>query len=266
VPINVRDPGPDGTANTGDDRTVSMFNLNPAVLTLPTVNRILNPDGYEANYKALELGAMKRFSRKWSMVGSFLYTWTDEFAAQYAGGGLFANGSTNTIPSLFGGLSEASGFPLSPNDDMHNKFTTWGAKLHGSWEPAWGLRLTPIYRIVQGAPYGRVFPASATSGVGGPGTNYGTQNLHAEPLTSHRQDTIKYLDLRLEKRFKVTGRARLGLIFDVYNVFNANPELNIRHTSGRLTISETGTNIPTFNTPVTILPPRIARISARFDW
>jgi hypothetical protein len=265
VPINVRDPGPDGTANTGDDRVVSMLNLDPSVLSLATVNRILNPDGYEANYKNIEVGINKRFSHKWSVVSSFLYTWTDEFTAQYGGGGSFANGGTGTIPSLFGGFG-TSGFPLSPNDDMESKFTTWGFKLHGTAEPAWGLRITPIYRILQGYPYGRVFTVGATSGVNGPGVNYGTQNLRAEPLTSHRQDMIKQLDLRLEKRFKVTGRARLGLIFDVYNVFNANPELNIRHTTGRLNILETGSNIPAFNTPVTILPPRIARLSARFDW
>jgi hypothetical protein len=265
VPITVRDPGPDGTANTGDDRTVSMLNLTPAVLALSAVNRIFNPDGYEANYKNVEIGLNKRFGRKWGMVGSFLYTWTDEFTAQYLGGGLFANGSTATNASLFGGFG-SSGFPLSPNDDMKSKFTTWGFKVHGTWEPAWGLRFTPIYRMQQGYPYGRVFTVGPTSGVNGPGVNYGTQNLRAEPLTSHRQDTVKQLDFRAEKKFKVTGHARLAVIFDVYNVFNANPELNIRHTTGRLTIGETGDNIPTFNTPVTILPPRIARISARFDW
>ena len=265
VPINVRDPGPDGTANTGDDRTVSILNLNPAVLSLAAVNRIMNPDGFEANYKNVEVGATKRFSRKWSMVGSFLYTWTDEFAAQYYGGGLFANGSSQTIPSLFSGFG-SPGFALSPNDDMKSEFTSWGFKLHGSWEPGWGLRITPIYRMQQGYPYGRVFTVTSTSGVNGPGVNYGTQNLRAEPLTSHRQESLKQLDFRAEKKFKVTGRARLGVIFDVYNVFNANTELNIRHTTGRLTISETGINIPTFNTPVTILPPRIARISARFDF
>jgi hypothetical protein len=44
VPITVRDPGPDGTASTGDDRIVNMLNLNAATLALPTANRILNPD------------------------------------------------------------------------------------------------------------------------------------------------------------------------------------------------------------------------------
>ena len=33
-----------------------------------------------------------------------------------------------------------------------------------------------------------------------------------------------------------------------------------------MTISETGENVPTFGSPVTILPPRIARFSARFSF
>ena len=70
--------------------------------------------------------------------------------------------------------------------------------------------------------------------------NYGTQPLHAEPLTAHRQETIKQLDFRAEKRFTLAGRVKLGMMFDVYNVFNANPELNIRSTTGRLAISEIG--------------------------
>jgi hypothetical protein len=266
VPITVRDPGPDGTALTGDDSTASMMNLSAAALAAPILNRVINPEGYEADYKSIEVGATKRFSRKWSLVGSFVYTWSDEWTAQYFGGGFFANGATGTIPSLFGGLSGSSGFPVSPNDDMRSEFTTWTAKVHGSWEPAWGLRFSPIFRIQQGYPYGRVFAAGATSGVGGPGVNYGTQNLRAEPLTTNRHETYKQLDVRLEKRFPLAGRVKLGVMLDVYNVFNANTELNIRHTSGRLVISETGANIPTFGTPVTILPPRIARISARLDF
>jgi hypothetical protein len=249
--------------NTGDDRTVSMLSLTPP----PSRSTVYHPqpDGYGGNWNASRSERPACFSQKWSVVSSFLYTWTDEFTAQYLGGGLFANGSSQTIPSLFGGFG-SPGYLLSPNDDMHSEFSTWGFKIHGSWEPAWGLRITPIYRMQQGYPYGRVFTVGSTSGINGPGVNYGTQNLRAEPLTSHRQETVKQLDFRAEKKFKVTGRARIGIILDVYNVFNANTELNIRHTTGRLTISESGTNIPTFNTPVTILPPRIARISARLDW
>ena len=63
-----------------------------------------------------------------------------------------------------------------------------------------------------------------------------------------------------------TDRISLSAMVDVFNALNANTELNIRHTTGRLTISETGVSVPAFQTPITILPPRIARFSARISW
>jgi hypothetical protein len=235
---------------------VSAFNLNPTNLSLPIVNFVTNPDGFSADYKSLELGATKRFTNKWSMVGSFLLTWTSEYGTSYFGSGAGHNGGSNS--TLFAGFASTVGFPITPNGQTErSEFTTWNFKIHGSYEPGWGLRFTPIYRMQQGYPYGRVFAANL---------NYGAQNFLAEPITTHRLQTIRQLDFRAEKKFKVTGRARLGVILDVYNVFNANTELNIRATTGRLTISETADNIATFNTPVTILPPRIVRLSARFDF
>jgi len=266
VPITVIDPGADGITGTADDGRVGMKNLDPANLALPVVNYVYNPPGFEGNYKSIELGVNKRFSHKWSMVGSFLLTWTDEYGSSYFSTGAAGLGGTN--PTLFSGFAAQTGFPITAADlDTRNKFTTWTTKAFGTYEPGWGVRLTPVFKMQQGYPYGRVFNASASSGApGSAGVNYGTQPLHAEPITAHRLDTVRQLDFRAEKTFKVTGRARLGVIFDVYNVFNANPELNIRATTGRLTISESGAAIPTFNTPTTILPPRIARISARLDW
>jgi hypothetical protein len=93
-----------------------------------------------------------------------------------------------------------------------------------------------------------------------------SQNFLAEDLTAHRLQTVRQLDFRAEKKIRLTGRARLGVIFDLYNVFNANPELNINARTGTLTIGETGAVIPTFNAVTTILPPRIARLSARLEW
>jgi hypothetical protein len=270
VPITVLDPGPDGLAATaGDNRTVSMMNLNPANLALPISNVVLNPDGYEADYKNIEVTANKRFANKWSLTASFLYTWIDEFGSSYFGSGAAGTATAaNNFPTLFSSFAGQVGYPLTAADlDTHNEFTVWNAKLYGTWEPAWGLRFTPVFKIQQGYPAGRVFNATATSGApGSAGTNYGTQQLHAEPINTLRMETFKQLDLRAEKQFTVHGRVKLGILLDLYNVFNANTEVNIRSTTGRLTISETATSIPTFNTPVTILPPRILRISGRLSF
>ena len=253
VPATVTDNGPDGRANTGDERSVAALGLPASVLSLPVV---YNVPGFKADYKSVELGVNKRFTRKWSMVGSFLLTWTSEYGTSYFSAGAGSNGGTNA--SLFSGFAATVGFPVTPNGKTdRSDFSTWNFKAFGTYEPGWGVRLTPFVKMQQGYPYGRVFLATVT-GV--------TQNFQAEPITAHRFDTIRQLDFRAEKQFSITKRARLTALLDVYNVFNAHPELNIRATTGILTISETSAVIPTFNTPTTILPPRIARISARLDW
>ena len=74
------------------------------------------------------------------------------------------------------------------------------------------------------------------------------------------------MDFRAEKLIKLKGRVNFNVLFDLFNVMNANTELNVRGTTGTLTISESGATIPAFGTPTTILPPRIARISGRLSW
>lgn len=256
VPATVTDLGPDGRANTGDERTVPALGLNPAAAALGTLNEVHNPDGYTADYRSVEVGVNKRFSNKWSLVGSFLVTWTEEFGTSYFSAG--SGGNYGSSASLWGGFAAATSFPITPNGQTEKtEFSVWNFKAHGTYEPGWGIRLTPVLQVNQGYPYGRVFNASV-NGI--------TQNFQAEPITTHRMETVAKIDFRAEKKFNLGQRMKLGAIFDVYNLTNANAELNIRATTGRLTISETAENIPTFQTPVTILPPRIARFSVRLEF
>jgi hypothetical protein len=140
---------------------------------------------------------------------------------------------------------------VTPNDlintaDGRNEFTTWQGKLHGTWEtPWWEIKMTPILRHQSGQPYGRFFNFVF---------NYGTQPVLAEPLGTRRQDNITLLDLRVEKPFRVRGMTVSGFL-DIFNMFNANPEQNITWSSG--------TN---FLRPSNIVPPRIARFGAKFEW
>jgi hypothetical protein len=256
TPATVIDPGADGTTGTGDDRTVNALGLPANIAALPVVNYVYNPPGYDQNYKTLEVGANKRFTKKWSMVGSYAITWFSEFGSNYLGSGNGGNYGSNS--DYFFAFANSGGFPITPNGKQDAAvFSQWNFKVHGTFVPAWELHITPIFRMQQGFPYGRVFSATVTGQ---------TQNFYAEDLNAHRMETIKQLDLRLDRTFKVSGRVKLQALFDVYNVFNANTELNIRATTGTFVISETGVRIPNFNTPTTILPPRIARLSGRLSW
>ncbi len=66
VPITITDPGPDGVAGDSDDRSVSAFNLDPALLTASRQEAV-NIDGYEGTYKTLEFSTNKRFSNRWGL-------------------------------------------------------------------------------------------------------------------------------------------------------------------------------------------------------
>ena len=255
VPVTVTDIGPDGRANTGDERSgIPAFALNPANAALPIQNLVFNNPGFEGDYKTVEASVTKRFTKRWSMVASFQNTWNNEFGTNYFGAG---SGMNTAGGSLSGNLG-STGIPITPNGQQDRlRFSTWVFKVFGTFEPGYGIRLTPVLKSQQGYPYGRVFSANA-------GTI--SQNFYAESPTAHRLETVKQVDLRAEKRFKLNSRLSFHLLLDVFNVLNAPTELNIRATTGTLTISESGVTIPAFDTPTTILPPRIARISGRLSW
>ena len=103
-----------------------------------------------------------------------------------------------------------------------------------------------------GAVYGGVNAA------GGPTTiSYGT--LEFEPRGTERLNPVKLLDLGLQKSFRFRGgRNRIKLSADGFNLFNIN------------TIQAFSTNNlsqpATYNSPRTIVPPRVFRIGASVNF
>jgi hypothetical protein len=236
VPVNIPDPGPDGRVNTSDDGpTIQGFNLNPANLSLPIVNMQRNVPNSDSDFYTWEITGTKRFSSRWSLLATFAHTWVREFENAYFG---------NTVKQY--DLRVTPNDEINTDDGRHN-FTTWQAKLHGTWEsPFWDIKLTPILRHQSGQPQGRTFQFAF---------NYGTQRVLAEPLGTRRQDNVTLLDVRAEKGIRVGGDRRIGIFLDVFNAFNANPEQNVTYSSGS-----------NFLRPSNIVPPRIARFGAKFEW
>ena len=239
IPTTVVDPGADGVYGNADDRSVAAFNLSDT--TTPANNTTRNIDGYEGTFKTVELSANKRYSNRWSMNASFSHTWTQQY------GNLYFNNRFGTIVqnfSLFGS------FPSNPNEKTLNDYTDWNAKLSGSIDAGWGLRVTPVVKVQSGAPYGRFFQTRAGE------LNYGAQIILAEPIGTRRQGTVTVLDFRVEKQLRFAAdRARLGLFFDLFNAMNSNTAVNINWRSGAV-----------FEKATTVLGPRIAKFGVKFDW
>lgn len=239
VPVNVVDPGADGTYGNADDRNVAAFNLSDTT-TAPS-NTTRNVDGYENDFKTIEFAVNKRYSNRWSMNASFSHTWTHQFGNLYFGNRF---GTQVANFSLFGS------YPSNPNEKTQNEYTDWNAKISGTVDAGWGIRVTPVVKLQSGAPYGRFFQTRTGE------LNYGTQIILAEPIGTRRQDNVAVVDFRVEKQLKFAAdRAKLGLFFDLFNAMNSNTAVNIDWRSGA-----------GFEKATTVLGPRIAKFGVKFDW
>jgi hypothetical protein len=232
APITVRIPEPDGTF-AANAPTVQGYNLNPANLTLPVVNFLHNTPGKDDFYN-LEFTANKRMSNRWSVNASYAYRWNMDNSNAYFGQNL------RVRPDV-----------ANPNDTINTEdgryvFGLWSAKINGSIDAKYGLRLTPAVRMQSGQPYGRTFLATM---------NYGSQRILAEPFATRQQDNIVLVDTRVEKLLRVAKSRTVSVFVDGYNLTNANPAANINWGSGG-----------TFLNPTTIVPPRLWRFGAKFDW
>jgi hypothetical protein len=76
-------------------------------------------------------------------------------------------------------------------------------------------------------------------------------------------DRVNQVDLRVGKTFKFAGRGRLNTNVDLYNVFNANPATQQQNNFSTTVFAPTAT---AWQAPQAVLPARIVKISAQFDF
>ena len=235
VPVAIADPGPDGKVGTGDDGPLlAGYDLAPEFLSRPPVNIVRNVPGADSSHWTWEATATRRYSDGWSLAAGFDYTWSRDQGSGYSGQGV----RNNT-------------YPLTPNDLINAgtsgqyQFGTWSAKVSGTYDGPWNVRVSPLLRHQSGQPYGRTFST---------GLRYGTVRILAEPIGTRRMDNVTIVDVRVEKGFTLAGNRRVAAIVDVFNLLNANPEQNVSWSSG------------SFLRPLAIVAPRIVRIGGKLEW
>jgi len=237
VPVSVPDPGPDGRVGTSDDGSpIAALDLAPQYRGLTPVNMTTNTPNGDGDFHTFEITGTKRMSNRWALLASYGYTKSfDNNNMVYLG---------NTVRQNF--------LPATPNDEINttdgrHEYSRQNAKLSGTWASPWfGISFSPMLRYQQGFPYGRTFAATLA---------YGSVRFLAEPFGARRQDDIIITDLRIEKSVTFTGRRDVSLFFDLYNMFNQNPEQNLQWSSGTA-----------FNRPLSIVPPRLARIGLKLNF
>jgi len=239
IPIQVRDIGVDGVANTADDQILNLLD-RPA--STPQTRLYTNPTdpAFNSDFHTVEVALNRRFSGRWMVLTSYAYTWLDQFHAAVTGvGALDALSTARTYnwrsnQRLFG-------------DEGKETSTLWNYKLVGRYTMPWQIGTSASLKVQSGRQFGRslsfAFPGD------------GTQNVRVEEVTSNRAPTVNIFDIRVDKSFTFGKYGRLTGVIDVFNAFNAGTVTNFSTVTGA-----------TYKRVIGILDPRVVRFGARFDF
>ncbi len=158
-------------------------------------------------YSGVEVLFNKRFSNRWQLLASYVLGRTK---------GTIDNGTSDDIgygsrdsmqigdPNFW---TNADGYATNSPKHM--------IKIQASYlVPVVDLSISAYYRVVSGNAWTTRFRTSSL--------NQGRVTVLAEPRGANNYPAQNTLDVRLEKIFTIGKKYQIGLLFDVFNVFNAN--------------------------------------------
>ena len=220
-----------GTLPNGQAYSVPYFAPDAAKVAANGNGReITNFDGYSTTYNGLEVSLIKRMSNRWMMRAAFAWNDPREHYDAPARNVLGNPTPYESSPLVDGGvLAPRSAGSGSGDVFVHGK---WQINVNGAYDLGRGFEIAGNLFGRQGNPY----PIFQPVALGLDGT---IRVLVSPEIDTFRFDDLWNLDLRAAKSFQY-DRLNVQLVADLFNVMNANTELNrqrnITSTSfGRLT-------------------------------
>jgi hypothetical protein len=202
---------------------ITMYGI-PTAAAGPSGQVVTNYGDY-SRYKTLEVSLSRRYSNRWSASIGGAHTWLTDFP---------------------------DGPQESPNNPGAQDRTLWNFKVTGSYDAAYGIRLSPVLRHQSGTNYARELTIPSRAGLI---TSAGDTTHYVEPSNANREDNIWVFDIRAEKTVNFTDRLRTRLFFDLFNITNSHASETISRATGS-----------GYQRPSAILAPRTARLGFRFLW
>ncbi len=185
--------------------TFTLYNrLNPSdrAYIITNINKgdpWIDVDVYR-NYIGLELLFHKRFSNRWQLLASYVY------GRAY---GTRDNGFGDDIG--WGGDTESPNYWINREGHCTND-NTHMVKIQGSYVLPYDFNLTMHFHAITGDSWQAVKRS--------PRFNQGRITFNAEQQGSHHYPIAPILDMRLEKTFTIAQKYRIGIMADIFNVFN----------------------------------------------
>ena len=241
-PIQAADAGRDGLVGTADDKTLTVYSLNPGFTLVDDFQ--VNDDRLGVKYNGVEIVGTKRYGRGTTVLAGYTYSRETQDLVSLAN----PNSARVNADGISGGR-------------RHN------FKVSGSATLPYRLTFGANFVAASGRPITRSVNIGACTATITTGCLLqGSQNVNAEPRGSVELPPRVQTDLRLGRLFNLGGR-KFELGMDVYNLMNANTVYEVRTGTGRTNIryandpAQPVTTIATFNSPTAALGPRIIRFN-----
>jgi hypothetical protein len=212
----VSDPGPDNLVGTGDDRSMTFYNVLPQYVGKDTFYHTNCGNNVSIDcvdrYKAIEISVAKRMSNKWQMQASYVYSILDGVQT-----GINTNGTAVrsvfdfTNPNNLLDLGQGPGQGRGANDQPH------AFKILGSYQAPWGVTVGANYQALSGLAYDRTLNVTFSQG---------THQIAVDPRGTYRQDMLSLLSLRADKMFNLGMGHRAGVVFELHNALNSSAGQN----------------------------------------
>jgi hypothetical protein len=238
VPRTVTDPGADFVPGTGDDQQLTL--LDRPTSAAPTDRVWTNPEDYESDFNTVELAVNRRFDGRWMALGSFGYTWLNQF-----------HDSVQETTSAIEAAAIEKDFDWQPNYRLFGKETStlWNYKLVGRYTLPFEIGISGSYKVQSGRNWGRVWSLAGQ-------LNAGTEAIRVEPIDTRRAPSVDILDFRVDKGFTLPNRwGRAIVMVDIFNALNRGTVTNFRMQTGA-----------TFQEVLGLLDPRIVRFGFRYEF
>jgi len=237
IPIVRPDPGPDGSVGTADDpgRNLTYWDYGPEYAGAQNSGLMRsNPPQPRAYFRTIELAANKRFTQRWTLNSSLSATKAHEpFLETGAGGG-----------------GEGAVRAYTPNDEINvgNFGWEWTSNIAFVYELPHAVFVAANYQGRSGEKGARQVLVSG-------GVRIPNVVMNAEPYGSLQLPAINTLDLRFDKKLRLSKGQSLALKATVFNIMNANTTLAWNVRSG-----------PSFKLPTSILPARFVDFTGTYSF
>jgi hypothetical protein len=253
----VADPGPDNLRGTGDDRSLTFYDVKPQYLGQDAFFHTNCGNNVSVSctqrYKAAEFSVAKRMSNRWQMQTSYVWSrlngdlWLD-----------YTN-PNNLLPFVGQGAATTGGmnFGNGTSPDQTHAF-----KLLGSYQAPWGITVGGNFQALSGLPRDRNLSVPFAQG---------TANIRVETRGTYRADALNLLSVRADKSFRINGPRRASVVVEVHNLLNSSAGQNTYGTVTRSFANQAAFDAARLGTSYfgrvqEIVAPRVLKLGFKFDF